>query len=118
MRPHTRPVSTPRLAFGAALALVCVAILSATLLVRSEPPSCPVDAWPVGDTSPAHCGRGLNPTDAPSSIEFFLASDGGARRDRALILGVGLLGSIFLVGLGLRLLARESTMSARPVDGP
>ena len=90
-------------AFVGAAVTLAVAVLLATVVIQDGDPMCPPDAFGTPESNYSPCYRPIDPTDAPSDIEVIPVSIDQKTSERAMVIAVGLIGALFLLGLGLRL---------------
>lgn len=90
-------------AFIGAAATLAIAVLLATVVIQDGDPMCPPDAFGTPESNYSLCYRPIDPTDAPSDIEVIPVSIDQKTSERAMVIGVGVIGALFLLGLGLRI---------------
>lgn len=101
MKPH-------QFAFGAAIALLVIAALFATLGVTNSAPTCPLGAMMVPERRDVACALPVNPENAPSSVVVTPVSVDHKYVERLLILATGVLGTVFLLALAIRIRSSDS----------
>lgn len=107
-------MTTRTFAFGAAVFVLCVSVGVALVGVSAGPLSCAVDTVAVRHAGYMSCERYVNPTGAPSHVEYVGATRDRKIVERLLIVGVGMLGTVFFVALGLRVTARSTETRSLP----
>jgi hypothetical protein len=102
-RTYAAAVTTRTLAYAAAVGLLAVSVVIAIVGISAGPLSCPVDTVAVVNAGSISCERYVDPVAAPSHPELLEATRDTRTAERLLVVGVGGLGSLFLITLGLRL---------------